>query len=167
MEYQHCQLLTDDEWLRCSPVCENFCSASSSAICHHSKYHFVVFTTFGSVPLELSLSDPLLVADFTVVGFLSRTGFKMNLTLMLHWAEFPARPNASYISVLASFVCQHDKGWSYHRERRFSWRSASMSSSCGAFSQLVIKGGGPIVGGAIPGMVVLGSIREQAEQASK
>jgi hypothetical protein len=40
-----------------------------------------------------------------------------------------------------------------------------MRSSCGAFSQLVIKGGGPIVGGAIPGLVVLGSIRKQDEQA--
>jgi hypothetical protein len=40
-----------------------------------------------------------------------------------------------------------------------------MRSNHKAFSQLVIKGGGPIVGGAIPGVVVLGSIREQAEQA--
>ena len=40
-----------------------------------------------------------------------------------------------------------------------------MRSSCGAFSQLVIKGEWSIVGGAIPGLVVLGSIREQAEQA--
>ena len=40
-----------------------------------------------------------------------------------------------------------------------------MRSSCGAFSQLVTKVGGPLVGGAIPGLVVLGSIREQAEQA--
>jgi hypothetical protein len=40
-----------------------------------------------------------------------------------------------------------------------------MRSSCGAFSQLVIKGRGHIVGGAIPGLVVLGSIGEQAEQA--
>jgi hypothetical protein len=31
------------------------------------------------------------------------------------------------------------------------------------FSQLVIKGEGPLVGGAIPGLVVLGSITEQAE----
>jgi hypothetical protein len=40
-----------------------------------------------------------------------------------------------------------------------------MRSSCKAFSQLVIKGEGPLVGDAIPGLVVLGSIREQAEQA--
>jgi hypothetical protein len=40
-----------------------------------------------------------------------------------------------------------------------------MRSSCKAFSQLVIKGEGPLVGGTIPGMVVLGSISEQAEQA--
>jgi hypothetical protein len=40
-----------------------------------------------------------------------------------------------------------------------------MRSSCKAFSQLVIKGEGPIVGGAILGLVILGSIREQAEQA--
>jgi hypothetical protein len=30
-----------------------------------------------------------------------------------------------------------------------------MRSSCKAFSQLVIKGGGPLVGGAISGLVVL------------
>ena len=40
-----------------------------------------------------------------------------------------------------------------------------MKSSCNAFSQLVIKWGGHLVGGAIPGLVFLGSIREQAEQA--
>jgi hypothetical protein len=38
-----------------------------------------------------------------------------------------------------------------------------MRSSCGTFSQLVIKGEGPLVGGTIPGLVVWGSIREQAE----
>ena len=42
-----------------------------------------------------------------------------------------------------------------------------MRSSCKAFSQLVIKERGPIVGGAIPGLVVLGSIRKQAEQAMR
>jgi hypothetical protein len=40
-----------------------------------------------------------------------------------------------------------------------------MRSSCKAFSQLVIKEGGLLVGGTIPGLTVLGSIREQAEQA--
>jgi hypothetical protein len=40
-----------------------------------------------------------------------------------------------------------------------------MRSSCKAFSQLMIKQGGPLVGGTIPGLVVLGSIRKQAEQA--
>jgi hypothetical protein len=40
-----------------------------------------------------------------------------------------------------------------------------MRSSCKAFSQLVIMGGGPLVGGAISGLVVLGSIRKQAERA--
>jgi hypothetical protein len=40
-----------------------------------------------------------------------------------------------------------------------------MRSNCKAFSQLVIKGERPLVGGTIPGLVVLGSIREQAEQA--
>ena len=34
-----------------------------------------------------------------------------------------------------------------------------------AFSQLVIKGERPLVGGTISGLLVLGSIREQAEQA--
>ena len=57
-------------------------------------------------------------------------------------------------------------GWfCYHRERNFSWGSAAMRSSYGAFSQLVIEGGGLIVGGAIPGLAVLGSIGGQAEQA--
>ena len=51
-------------------------------------------------------------------------------------------------------------------ERSFSWGSVSMISSCGAFSQLEIKGEGPLVDGTIPGLVILGSIREQAEQAS-
>ena len=42
-----------------------------------------------------------------------------------------------------------------------------MRSNCKAFSQLVIKGERPLVGGTIPGLVVLGSIREQAEQARR
>ena len=42
-----------------------------------------------------------------------------------------------------------------------------MKSSCGAFSQLVIKGEGPLVGGIISGLMVLGSVREQAEQARR
>jgi hypothetical protein len=49
-------------------------------------------------------------------------------------------------------LCQLDTGWSYHRERSFSWRNASTRSSCKAFSQLMIKGGGPLVGGAISGL---------------
>jgi hypothetical protein len=38
-------------------------------------------------------------------------------------------------------------------------------SSCKAFAQLVIKGERPLVGGIISGLVILGSIRKQAEQA--
>jgi hypothetical protein len=41
-----------------------------------------------------------------------------------------------------------------------------MRSNCKAFSQLEIKGERPLVGGTISGLVVLGSIREQAEQVS-
>ena len=40
-----------------------------------------------------------------------------------------------------------------------------MRSNFKAFSQLVIKGERPLVGGTISGLVVLGSIRKQAEQA--
>jgi hypothetical protein len=42
-----------------------------------------------------------------------------------------------------------------------------MRFKCKAFSQLVIKGGRaqPIVGVAIPGLVVLGSIEKETEQA--
>jgi hypothetical protein len=68
-------------------------------------------------------------------------------------------------AVLVSFMCQVDRGWNYHRERSFSWGNASVRSSCKAFSQLVIKGERPLLGDAIPGLVVLGSIRTQAEQA--
>jgi hypothetical protein len=38
-------------------------------------------------------------------------------------------------------VCQIDTSCSCHRERSLPWGNASMSSSCKAFSQLVIKGG--------------------------
>jgi hypothetical protein len=64
-------------------------------------------------------------------------------------------------------LCQLDTGWSYHIERSLSWGNASMRSSCGAFSQLVSKGERPLMGGTISGLVVLGSIREQTEQASE
>jgi hypothetical protein len=40
-----------------------------------------------------------------------------------------------------------------------------MRSNWKAFSQLVIKGERPLVDGTVSGLVVLGSIREQAEQA--
>jgi hypothetical protein len=40
-----------------------------------------------------------------------------------------------------------------------------MRSNCKALSQIVIRGEWPLVGGTISGLVVLGSIREQAEQA--
>jgi hypothetical protein len=39
-----------------------------------------------------------------------------------------------------------------------------MRSSCKAFSQLEIKEGGPTVGSAIPGLIVLGSTGRYAEQ---
>jgi hypothetical protein len=68
--------------------------------------------------------------------------------------------------VVADFVCQPDTSWSYHREKSLPSGNASMRSSCKAFSQLVTKGGGSIVGGAISRLVVLGSIRKQAEFSS-
>jgi len=69
------------------------------------------------------------------------------------------------LPILTNYVCQLDTSWSYHRERSLPWGNASVRSSWKAFSQLVIKVGGPTVGSAIPGLEVLGSIREQAEQA--
>jgi hypothetical protein len=69
------------------------------------------------------------------------------------------------VGVLDGFVCQLDTGWSSHRERSFSWGIASTRSSCKGFSQLVTKGERHLVGGTISGLVVLGSIREQAVQA--
>jgi hypothetical protein len=57
--------------------------------------------------------------------------------------------------VLAGFMCQLDTGWGYHRERSFNWGNASTRSSSKAFSQLVIKGERPLVGGTISGLVIL------------
>jgi hypothetical protein len=48
--------------------------------------------------------------------------------------------------------------------KELSWGNVSTRSSCKTFSQL--GRAQPIVGGAIPGLVVLGSIIKQAEQAS-
>ena len=42
-----------------------------------------------------------------------------------------------------------------------------MRSSCGAFSQLVIKGERPLVGGTISGLAVLGSIRVSVHRIRK
>ena len=64
-------------------------------------------------------------------------------------------------------MSQLDTGWGYQRERRFSWGNTSMISSCGVFSQLVIKGERSLVGGTISGLGFLGSIREQAEQTGR
>jgi hypothetical protein len=73
--------------------------------------------------------------------------------------------------VLAGFMCQIDTGWGYHRERSFSWGSSFMRSSCGIFSQLMIKGEKPLVGGAISGLVVLvlyeSRLSKPGKQASK
>jgi hypothetical protein len=111
----------------------------------------------GVVLALLAESKPLLVVS------MDRAVGKVFVASVV--AHLVPRHEFTYPSVLAGFVCQLDTGWSYHRERSFSWGSVSMKSSCGAFSQLVIKRGGPIVRGAIPGLVVLGSRREQAEQA--
>jgi hypothetical protein len=88
----------------------------------------------------------------------------MEISMAALWEDETSK--STYTTILAGFVCQLDTGWSYHRERSFNWGSASMRSSYKAFSQLVIKGRGPFVGGTISGLVVLGSIRKQAEQAS-
>jgi hypothetical protein len=51
-------------------------------------------------------------------------------------------------------------------EKGASIKEMPMRYNCKAFSQLVIKGERPLVGGTISGLVgSLGSIREQAEQA--
>ena len=71
----------------------------------------------------------------------------------------------SYWMVYWLVLCQLDTGWSYHRERSFSWGSASRRSSCKAFSQLVMGGGRPPCGWCHFWAGSLGSVREQAEQA--
>ena len=49
--------------------------------------------------------------------------------------------------VLDGLVCELDTF--FHRERSFSWGNASMRFSGGVFSQLVIKGRGPLLGGTL------------------
>jgi hypothetical protein len=66
--------------------------------------------------------------------------FKRKVTL-LYLSYFLSLVSYPLRTLLAGFVCQLDTGWSYHRERSLPWGSASMRSSCKAFSQLVIKGG--------------------------
>jgi hypothetical protein len=75
-------------------------------------------------------------------------------------------------NVLAGSVCQLDTGWSYHRERSFSWGSASMRSSCKAFSQWVIKCGRAPCGwdhlwAGSPGFYKTAGWARQGKQASK
>jgi hypothetical protein len=84
-------------------------------------------------------------------------------TIWLIWIELRS-PDLN--GVLAGFVRQLDTGWSYHRERSFSWGSASMRSSCKAFSQLVIKGGRTHCGWCHPWAGSLGFYRK-ASWASK
>ena len=78
-------------------------------------------------------------------------------------AENPGSNARIYVGpVLAGFVCQLDTS-----RRYLSWGNTSMRSRCKAFPRLIIKGGKsqPIMGGAIPGLVVLGYITKQAELA--
>jgi hypothetical protein len=51
------------------------------------------------------------------------------------------------------------------QKKELQLKNASMRSNCKAFSQLVIKVEGLLMGGTIAGLVVLDSLREQAEQA--
>jgi hypothetical protein len=74
--------------------------------------------------------------------------------------------------LLAGFVCQLDTSWSCHRERSLPWGNASMRSSCGAFYQLVIKGGRARCGwchpwAGSPGFYKKASWASQGKQASK
>jgi hypothetical protein len=69
-------------------------------------------------------------------------------------------------------MCQLDTGWSYHRERSFRWENASMRSSCGAISQLVIKSWKAPCGWCHPwdgslGFYKRASWANQGKQASK
>ena len=69
--------------------------------------------------------------------------------------------------VLAGFMYHLDTSWSYHRESCLPLGKGFSKSKCKVFSQLVINGEDPIVGSAIPGLVVLGSVTKQDEQARK
>jgi hypothetical protein len=60
-----------------------------------------------------------------------------------------------YRGCTGSFLCVNLTQAGVITERSFSWGSASMRSSCEAFSQLVNKEERPLVGGAISGLVVL------------
>ena len=65
-------------------------------------------------------------------------------------------------------LCQLDTSQSHQRGRSLNWGNISMRSSCNIFSQLGNRELGsiqPIVRGAIPRLMPLGSIRKQDEQA--
>ena len=114
-----------------------------------------------SVPLSPHPHQDLLSPEFLILAML--IGVRRNLRVVFICISLMTKD-----AVLAGLcVCgwggggrQLGTGRSYHRERSFSWGNASTRSRCKAFSQFVIKRGGPLVGGAISGLVVLGSIRE-------
>jgi hypothetical protein len=66
-------------------------------------------------------------------------------------------------------LCQFDTSWNHLNKGNLNWENISIKPSCRDFSQLGIDWGGPspLWVGPFPGLVVLGSIRKQAEQASK
>jgi hypothetical protein len=84
---------------------------------------------------------------------LNHPSFKL-LALNICHGDEKSNPCYNLVSVLASFVSTWHS-WSYHRKRSFSWGNASIRSNCEAFSQLVIKGERPLVGGTISGLVIL------------
>jgi hypothetical protein len=119
------------------------CPLSSTCLCKTPVVKLPSsFSTLSLKELPFPLSSP----EIQAYPFLS------NLCLILPLV-------CQSLAVLAGFGCQLDTGWSYHRERSFSWGDASTRSNCKAFSHLVIKGERPSVGRTMSGLVVLGSIR--------
>jgi hypothetical protein len=154
-------------------------SANSHALTYLTCVPLISFSCFIGLGKTLSIilnkkKMGEIMCSFLVTAFsgiaLNSSPFSLILAICLLYIALIMIIYLCCISYLSKTLyqlvfCQLDTGWSYHREKSFSWGSASTRSSCKAFSQLVIKGGRSPCGQCHLWDGNLGSIREQAEQA--
>jgi hypothetical protein len=103
---------------------------------------------------------------------MTRSFLEVSEFVILHSYCKPKCHEEPVYTVLASFVCQFDTSWSYHKERNLPWGNASMRSSCKAFAQLSSEGGLDHCGWCHPWASSLGFYKQaswasQGKQANK